>query len=241
MFEYIVEIISIAVSIKILERVENYLKNKKLLEIPIIGLLYLWVCFFVMFIIWAILASIFGYSTNNINEDWVYLILFSSVNGFSSRCFGKIGFWILLLFTLLLSTGAKTGGIGAIISMIFFFITRYYDRINISKTSSKKYDNKSENTDKLSASNDLDLLDSYLLKAKELSSKALEDFQNNNLNDAINKWNKSLNYYKKAEKIAKSQKDEELVSFIHKNIKSTVKNILNAKISLISDKLRGIT
>ncbi|WP_018153910.1 DUF4013 domain-containing protein [Methanothermococcus thermolithotrophicus] len=87
---------------------------------------------------------------------------------------------------------------------------------------------------------DLNLLNSYLLGAKELLPGALDDFRNNNLNDAIKKWNKSLEYYKKAEKIAKSNKDEELISSLNNNIKSVVHNILDAKIKLVSDKIGGM-
>jgi len=89
-------------------------------------------------------------------------------------------------------------------------------------------------------SKDLDLLNSYLLEAKKLLPAALNDFRNNNLNDAIKKWDKSLEYYKKAEKIAKSMKDEELISSLNNKIKSVVHNILDAKIKLVSDKIEGI-
>jgi len=89
-------------------------------------------------------------------------------------------------------------------------------------------------------SKDLDLLNSYLLEAKKLLPAALNDFRNNNLNDAIKKWDKSLEYYKKAEKIAKSMEDEELISSLNNKIKSVVHNILDAKIKLVSDKIEGI-
>ena len=47
---------------------------------------------------------------------------------------------------------------------------------------------------------DLNLLNTYLLKARELPPKALNDFQNNNINKAIDKWTKSIEYYKKRKK-----------------------------------------
>jgi len=227
MFEYIVEIISIAISIKVLTRIGDYLKNRGLFEDDSMGDLikfgYWCACFFIMAIIWAIAEAIFGYKGTS---SWESVILLSSINGFSSRYFGKKAFWVLLIFTFLIGSGE--GFLGIIMAMLFFFSTRHYEHI-------KSMDNESLIADK----DDLDLLDSYLLKAKEYSSKALEDFQNNNINNAIENWTISLDYYKKAEKIAKSRKDEELVSSIRSNIKPIVQNILNAKIGIISEKLGG--
>ncbi|ACX72863.1 hypothetical protein Metvu_1005 [Methanocaldococcus vulcanius M7] len=237
MFEYIIEIISIVISIKILEKVEKYVKTKKVLETSPVGWLfkfmYWWIILIGMIIVWEILASIFGYSINNTGE-FGNIMIWASVNGFSSRCFGKIAFWTLLLFTLLLAW-EPMGLSGAIVSMIFFFISRHYDKIITFKISESS---------KILTRNDTlynksDLLTSYLLEAKELSSKAMNDFQNNNIPNAIEKWKKSLECYKKAEKIAKSNKDNDLELSIRDNIKSIIKNILNAKIDLISNKLRG--
>ncbi|UXM84170.1 DUF4013 domain-containing protein [Methanococcus aeolicus] len=95
-------------------------------------------------------------------------------------------------------------------------------------------------TIKTTSNKDLNLLNTYLLKARELPPKALNDFQNNNENEAIEKWSKSLEYYKKAEKIAKSNKDEELIQSINNNIKLIVQNILDAKIKSLYDKIEGM-
>ena len=234
LFEYIVEIISIAISIKILTKIGNFLKDMGLFSTNnimldwIIKFAWWWIVLFVMLFVWAIFGSIFVHKTGG---DWEFLILFSSINGFSSKYFGKTAFWVLLVFTFLIGVaGVDNNAIGGIIvAMLFFFTTRGFYEGNKDIENKSNLKNKSEN--------DMDLLNTYLLKAKELSSKALNDFQNNNLNDAIERWTESLEYYKKAEKIAKSNKDEELISSIHNNIKLLVHNILDAKIKLISDKI----
>ncbi|UXM84175.1 hypothetical protein [Methanococcus aeolicus] len=233
MFEYIVEIISIWISIKILKLVGDDFKDKGAFESgAIFNKLGYWIiCFVVMLIVWAIFTGIFGYTNTS---DLEFLILFSSINGFSSRYFGKTAFWVLLIFTFLRGLGHDNPLLSIIIAMIFFFITRDTYRID------KNIENKPNLKNTLKNKNEMDSLNTYLLGAKELSSKAFNDFQNNNENDAIEKWSKSLEYYKKAEKIAKSNKDKELIQSINNNIKLIVQNILDAKIKLASNKIEGM-
>ena len=184
-----------------------------------------------MVFIWRIFDGIFGM---DIKGGLTGIIIFSSINGFSSRYYGKVGYWVLLIFTFIIGIGANSAFWGFIVAMAFFFATR---RINGKEDIEKIEASNTENNTSTTTNNDLDLLNTYLLNAKELSSKARNDFQNNKINDSVSKWMESLEYYKKAEKIAKSNKDEELISSINNNIKSLVHNILDAKIKLISDKI----
>ncbi|EHP84297.1 hypothetical protein [Methanotorris formicicus] len=232
MFEYIIELISIVISIKILTKIGNYLKGRKIFENDgwFVKFVWWWVCYLVMYYVWAILANMFGYG--NRPNEWEMLILFSSVCGFSSRYYGKVGFGLLLIFTFLVGAGGPNTLLRVITAMLFFFITRYYDY-------GENIESGSSHIDNTTYKDELDLLNYYLLKAKELSSEALEDLQNNNVDDAVKKWNKSLEHYKKAEKIAKLRKDDELISSINKNIKTIVQNVLNIKIKSISDKIGG--
>jgi len=238
MFEYVIEIISIWISIKILKRIGKDIKEKGLFEDKSIGRVvkFGWwlVVFFTMITIWALFEAIIGMDTKG---GLTAIILFSSINGFSSRYYGKVGYWVMVLFTFIIGIGANSALWGFIVAMTFFFATR---RINGKENMGKIEASNAENNTSITINDDLDLLNKTLLNAKELSSKALDDFQNNNLNDAIKKWTKSLEYYKKAEKIAKSNKDEELISSINNNIKSLVRNILDAKIKLTSDKIEGM-
>ena len=238
MLEYIVEIISIWISIKILKRIGDYIKEKGLFEDKSIGgvvkFVYWWVVFFGMLIIWALFEGIFGM---DIKGGLTGIIILSSINGFSSRYYGKVGYWVLLIFTFIIGIGANSAFWGFIVAMAFFFATR---RINGKEDIEKIEASNTENNTSTTTNNDLDLLNTYLLNAKELSSKARNDFQNNKINDSVSKWMESLEYYKKAEKIAKSNKDEELISSINNNIKSLVHNISDAKIKLASDTIQGM-
>lgn len=125
MLEYFTEIIGILISIVILKHFENYLKNSNVLETSILRwvfeFIYWWVCFFVMFLTLAFIWAIFGFETLNNLES---AILLSSVNGFSSRVFGYIEFWILALLTIYF--GITYGGVaGVILSISVFVFTNY--------------------------------------------------------------------------------------------------------------------
>jgi len=78
-----------------------------------------------------------------------------------------------------------------------------------------------------------------LRKGKKLSSEALELFNNNKLNEAIEKWKEAIKQYGKAKEIAELKEDIEIINSINKNIKALVNNILKVGIKLINDKLEG--
>ncbi len=127
MFEYIIEFVSIWLSIKILEHIgdnfkkRNFFKNDSFSD-EFVKLLVFWsICLFVMIIVWGIFSGMFN---EGVMDDLGMVILISSVNGYSSKYFGNTIYWILLAVTVLFSMGEPDKILGIVVALIFFYITR---------------------------------------------------------------------------------------------------------------------
>jgi serine/threonine protein kinase/tetratricopeptide (TPR) repeat protein len=126
MFEYIIAIIFVLMGMKvILKPIESYIRkngffNKTNILIDWF-IKFVWWCFcgFTIIFILEIVSSIFGMDNYN---TYLGLIALSLINGFSSRSYGKLAFWVLLIFTFFMGIGG--GLLGFIITLPLFFIAR---------------------------------------------------------------------------------------------------------------------